>query len=79
MNRQLINLSKKEAIVIRGKAVFATPKDRNNNVEPTIDGYSTMTPAKKEPSSDISFPTCMSTTRIESDSSDWSDLEVTII
>lgn len=69
---------KKETIVIRGKPVFAIPKDSNNNVDPTIDGYSTMTPAKKESSSDISFPTCM-TTRIESESSDWSDLEVTIM
>ena len=66
-----------KGFAIKGKPVYAFTEDMNNNLFTKSDENSNQMPMKRKSSPDISFQTCMSTI-IESDSSDWSDINVNI-
>jgi len=62
-----------KGFVLEGKPVYAFSEDMNNNLITKSNENSNKMPTKQNPSPDKSFQTCMSKI-IESDSSDWSDI-----
>merc|ERR1719270_1163418 len=73
-------LSKKKKVsfapkefVLKGKPAYAFSEDMNNNLFTKSNENSNKMPTKRNSSPNISFQACMSTI-IESDSSDWSDI-----